>query len=171
MRLAQILFMAITALALYGCATSPRPGDITNARVVTVVGEWLYQKVNTKDQSEQMNNPHRNQLILDAIHAGVSIEDIRNGRLVICSCRYGSNSGMLFITLLPKGVVLPHGDRVELELEAGVPSYAGHPGTLSKFRRFLPERPLGRTDCFTEMVPMRPAVVSVVPADEPMLPV
>lgn len=148
MHLAPVVVAAYIALALCGCATSPKPGDITHARVTTVVGEWLYQKVSSRDQSEKLNNPHRTQAIQDAIDAGVSIEDVREGRLVICSCRYGSNSGTGFIVLLPKGVILPRGDRVDLELEAGVPSYAGHPGTLSVFRRLLPERPQGRTDCF-----------------------
>ncbi len=148
--LVQIFFVVNIILALCGCATSPKPGDITHARVVTVVGEWLYQKVIANDRYEQANNPHRTQAIQDAISAGVSIENVRAGQLVICSCRYGSNSGMMFTALLPKGTILPEGDRVELELEAGVPSYAGRPGTLSIFRRVLPERPQGRTACFPE---------------------
>jgi hypothetical protein len=150
MHLAKMVVVINITLALCGCATSPKPGDITHARVITVVGEWLYQKVRSNNQSEKLNNPHRTQAIHDAINAGVSIEDVREGRLVICSCRYGSNSGMGFIVLLPKGVILPHGDRVELELEAGLQSYAGHPGNLSVFRRVLPERPQGRTDCFPD---------------------
>lgn len=150
MHLGQILIVANITLVLSGCAASPRPGDIAHARVVTVVGEWLYQKVYSKDQYEEMNNPHRTQAIQVAINAGVSIEDVRDRRLVLSSCRYGSNSGIVFITLLPKGVVLPHGDRVELELEAGAHSHAGFPDSLSIFRRILPERPQGRTDCFPD---------------------
>lgn len=144
MYLAQIAVAVNIALALCGCATSPKPGEVVHARVVTVVGEWLYQKVSSEDQYERLNNPYRTQDIQDAINAGVSIDDVREGRLVICSCRYGSNSGMGFVVLLPRDVILPHGDRVELELEAG------RPGNLSVFGRVLPERPQGRTDCFPE---------------------
>lgn len=149
-RCTKLLVVTNIALVLFGCASSPDSGDIVQARVIVVIGEWLYQKVASKDQSERLNNPHSTQAIQDAINAGVSIQDVREGRLVICSCRYGSNSGRLFIVLLPKGLTLPHGDRVDLEIEAGAPSDAGRHGTLSVFRRILPERTQGRTDCFAD---------------------
>lgn len=150
MHLGHILFVANISIALTGCATSPRPGEIAHTRVITVVSDWLYQKAYSKDQAEEINNPHRTHAIQVAINAGVSIDDVRDKRLVLSSCRYGSNSGMMFITLLPKGVELPQGDRVELEIEAGAYSYRGIPRALSQFRRILPERPQGRTDCYPD---------------------
>jgi len=146
----RMLVMATVTVAFFGCATSPKPGDVTHAQVIMVVGDWLYQRVASRDQYEILNNPPRTRAIQDAIDAGVSIEDVREGRLVLSSCRYGTDSGYSFVTLLPKGVVLPPGARVELELVAGSPYSAGRPGTLSEFRRVLPARPQGRTDCFPE---------------------
>ncbi len=144
------LAVTFICLALGGCAAAPRVGDIVHARVAGVVGEQQFRKVQSKDQDEATRNPYSYQDIQGAIANGVTIEDVREGRLVFASCRYGSNSGKVFIVLVPKGVTLGSGHRVDMELVAGASFTARGSGSLSTFRRLLPERAVGRTDCLPE---------------------
>ena len=134
-------------ILLAGCALPPKAGGIVHANVVLVVSEKTFEYVRSNPKDALLRDPHKAQEILYAITQGVSLADIRNRRLILLSCRYGSNSGEHFMVLLPEGVEIGHGPRVELELEAGIPSTATHPGTFSKFLRILPHRERGRTNC------------------------
>jgi hypothetical protein len=131
----------VVALLLSSCAFPPRTGDIVHARVIRIVNESEFEKARSNTQGDLTTE------ILYAISQGVTINDIRNRRLVLLSCRWGSNSGEHFLVLLPEGLQIPYGDRVDLELEAGIPSKESRPGTFSKFRKVLPSREKGRTDC------------------------
>jgi len=130
-----------------GCAFPPKAGDIVHANVVLVVPEKIFEQVRANPEDALRKNPYRTQEILYAIAQGVTLADIRNRRLLMLSCRYGSNSGEHFLVLLPEGVEIGKGPRVELELEAGIPSTETRPGTFSKFLRELPHRKQGRTNC------------------------
>ena len=136
-----------SVLLLAGCALPPRGGDTVHARVVIQVWEDLYLKVRSGDHNERQSNPGRYQDISDAIKDGVTLIDIREGRLLLLSCRYGSNSGEHFGLLLPAGIKLDISPRTEIELVAGISSRPGHSGTSSKFVRVLPHRAQGRTNC------------------------
>lgn len=134
-------------LLFAGCALPPKAGDIVHANVVLVVPEKTFEHVRSNPEDALRNNPYRAQEILYAISQGVTLADIRSRRLLMLSCRYGSNSGEHFLVLLPDGIEIGKGPRVELELEAGIPSTETRPGTFSKFLRVLPQREQGRTNC------------------------
>lgn len=134
-------------LLLAGCALPPKAGDVVHANVILVVPEKTFENVRANPKEALLNNPYRSREILYAIAQGVTLADIRKRRLIMLSCRYGSNSGEHFMVLLPEGVEIGHGSRVELELEAGIASTATRPGTFSKFLRVLPYRERGRTNC------------------------
>jgi hypothetical protein len=134
-------------LLIAGCALPPKAGDIVHANVVLVVPEKTFEYVRANPKDALRNDPYKAQEILYAIAQGVTLADIRNRRLLMLSCRYGSNSGEHFMVLLPEGIEIGHGPRVELELEAGIPSTETRPGTFSKFLRVLPHRERGRTNC------------------------
>jgi len=128
-------------VGLLGCATAPTNGAIVNARVSIVVSEKLFKQYENLKYST-----HLAQAIKDGINEGVSIEDVREGRFILCNCRYGSKSGSWFKVKLPKNIHLNIGDYIELE--AGIESWKGHPGTLSTYRRVLPTGGEGRPVCF-----------------------
>lgn len=134
-------------LLIAGCALPPKAGDVVHANVNFVVYESLFENIRTDPGDELLRNPVRTQEILHAIRQGVTLADIRNRRLIMLSCRYGSNSGEHFLVLVPEGVNIGDGNRIELELEAGIPSTATGPGTFSKFLKVLPYRERGRTNC------------------------
>lgn len=130
-----------------GCVLPPKAGEIVHANVVLVVPEKTFEYVRANPKEALLNNPYRTQEILYAIAQGVTLADVKNRRLIMLSCRYGSNSGEHFMLLLPEGIEIGHGPRVELEIEAGIPSTATRPGTFSKFLKILPHRNIGRTNC------------------------
>ena len=136
-----------SSLLIAGCALPPKTGDVVHAQVNFVVYESLFENIRTDPKDELLRNPDRTQAILHAIREGVTLADIRNRRLILLSCRYGSNSGEHFLVLLPAGIDIGSGNRIELELEAGIPSTASRPGTFSKFLKVLPYRERGRTNC------------------------
>ena len=135
MRHVGTLVLLCIAAVISGCASAPGPGSVVHARVSIVVDEELFKKVQIREPMEIQKNPHRTQAIQDAIHEGVKITDVHGGRLVLCNCRYGSQSASWFKVLLPGNIDVKEGDHVELL--AGIESWKGHPGSLSTFRRAL----------------------------------
>ncbi len=139
-----------------GCASRPTAGEVVHARVILRVGERLLDdaleaRAGAGGGSLAVD-PGRTSAILGLVADGATREDARAGRLLLTSCRWGGDSGAAYAVLLPAGVLLPEGDRVELELVVGT-DFPGdvlpdeEAGQRGRFVRVLPHRATGRTHC------------------------
>ena len=134
-----------------GCVSRPAVGEVVHARVILRVGERLFDDAlaaqASTDSSSHARDPGRTGAILGLVANGATREDARAGRLLLASCRWAGDSGAAYAVLLPAGVFLPDGDRVEIELVVGADLPGEHAGQRGRFVRLLPHRATGRTHC------------------------
>jgi hypothetical protein len=139
--------VSLVAACAVGCGTAPRSGSTIDARVSVIVSPRLFSSVKDAGHADAEIDSPLEQVIADAISQGVSMADVIDHRLILCNCRHNNTTqgGSWFKVLLPKGVHLSVGDYVELE--AGVESWVGHPGTMSRLLRVLPSKGPARPLC------------------------
>lgn len=152
------VFLCILLLALSGCAsTPPGEGQVVLAEVNRIISADEYQMFKN---GMPPSNPYQAKMVFPMIKAGirqgVTLDDVQQGRFVICACRCGAVDYCVakYPILLPKNVILgecfnlAHGDCAEgelpdalIELETGSPSWYDSDNTdtykLSNFRRHI----------------------------------
>ena len=160
-RLIRSIFLLLTIIVhlwLSACASAP-PGEGSNVltEVHRIISVEEYQMIK---KGIPPSSPYQKKVVFPIIKAGinhgVTLEDVRQGRFVICSCRCSAVDYCLanYPILLPNNVILGecfnlvHGNCAEgelpddlIELETASPSWGDSDNTasykLSKFRRHV----------------------------------
>lgn len=124
------------SLVLTGCSGlayfETPPGSIIHAQISWIVTEEQFHKAATGDLAFAARYPVYRRRILNAIAAGVTVEDVRRSRLARFFCACGSDEcAHVTLALVPDGEDRSKGAVAELRL--------GAEEALSEYVRALPQ--------------------------------
>jgi hypothetical protein len=130
---AQVVALSIVLTGCSGWAYfETPPGAIINAQISWIVSEEDFHKAATGDLAFEARYPLYRRALLNAIAAGVTVEDVRNSRLARFFCACGSDEcGHVTLAVVPDGEDRFKGAIAELRL--------GNEEALSEYIRGLPE--------------------------------
>ncbi|SCZ57474.1 hypothetical protein [Thiohalomonas denitrificans] len=133
-----LVLIGFISILLAGCAAQPKNGDIIFAKVTHIFKEAEYRKaIEDKESFKGFFYERKLSMLESAINEGVTIEDVKNQRLVACECSCGAECYASYPLLLPDGVAITLYGLVELE--AGAAKWQGdaqrYKYTLGKYLR------------------------------------
>lgn len=118
MRKTTTVLVALAALFAAGCATIPQDGDVVFAKVTHVFQASEFADATTNKAAFQGFFGERRLSMLEAaIRAGVTLDDVKRGRLVAAECSCGPECYTSYPLLLPG----PHTTRLHdlVEIRTG----------------------------------------------------
>ncbi len=135
-----IVLISLISLLSVGCATTPKNGEIIFAKVTHIFEEEEYRNaVENKGFFQGFFYEKKLSMLEAAINEGVTLDDVKDKRLVACECSCGAECYTSYPLLLPDNIAITLYDLVELK--AGINKWQGdtqrYSYTLGKYQRHV----------------------------------